>query len=90
MTTEAVAWQDIKSRLDNLPAADWPKVLEFIEFLVFQRDEGRQAQDRVSEKQTPYRVAVKLEGLLKDYPITEEDIAAARKEMWAGFGEIEL
>ncbi len=90
MASDAVTWQEIKSRLDDLPHNDWPKVLEFIEFLAFQHTRDRRPPDRVTEQKTAYRITVKLGGLLKDYPIDEEEIAAARKEMWAGFGEMEL
>lgn len=89
MTSDAATWQAIESRLAELPPDDLSKVLDFLDFLAFKREQD-QVQQKVSEPQTPYRVAVKLEGLWADYEISDEEIAAARKEMWAGFGEIEL
>ncbi len=85
----AITWQEIESRLDELPQEDWPTLLDFLDFLLFRRKKA-QMPPHPAESPTPYRVRVKLGGLLKDYPISDEDIAEARREMWAGFGEIDL
>jgi hypothetical protein len=90
MTLAGTTWQEIESRLAELPPEDLPEVLEFIDFLAFKREKRQEAQDQIAEQQTPYRVTVKLGGLWADYPISDEEIAATRKEMWAGFGEIDL
>lgn len=90
MTSASTKYQDVKSKVDQLPPDDLVKVLEYIEFLIYKHQESDQPEHGVAEQETPYRVVVKLEGLLKDYPITDEDIAEARKEMWKGFGEIDL
>jgi len=84
-----VTYQDVKSKVDELPPDDLTKVLEYIEFLMY-KHESPEPKKRVADQQTPYHVAVKLEGLWEDYNVSDEDIAAARKEMWAGFGEIDL
>lgn len=90
MSSFTATWQEIETRLAELPADDLPRVLEFLDFLDFKRSKTEPAEEPEREQETPYRVVVKLGGLLKDYPISDEEIAAARKEMWAGFGEIEL
>jgi len=83
-------YQDVKAKVDKLPPDDLGKVLEYIEFLTFKRQQAEPSEKRVVEPETPYRVVVKLEGLWEGHDISDEDIAAARKEMWAGFGEIDL
>ena len=85
-----VTYQDVKSKVDELPPDDLSKVLEYIEFLMYKHQETEVPEQRVAEQQTPYRVVAKLGGILKDYPISEQDIAEARKEMSKGFGEIDL
>ena len=84
----AITWQEIETRLNELPQEDWPTLLDFLDFLRFRRTKSR-TPPRLAEPRTPYRVAVKLEGLWSDYPISDEEIADARREMWAGFGELE-
>lgn len=81
MTSGAATWKEIESRLTDLPPDDLAKVLEYLDFLAFKREHRQEEGERLAEQQTPYRVVAKLGGLLKDYPITDEDIAAARKEM---------
>ena len=89
MTLAGPTWQEIETRLAELPPEDLPKVLEYIQFLTFRREQDPHVQKRIAEGQPPYRIVANLEGLLKDYPISDDDIAAARKEMWTGFGEFE-
>ncbi|MGD8625981.1 MAG: hypothetical protein PVJ34_15700 [Anaerolineae bacterium] len=89
MALAGSTWQEIENRLAELPPEDLPKVLEYIQFLTFQREQDPLAHKHIAEEQTPYRVVANLEGLLKDYPIADEDVATARKEMWAGFGTFE-
>jgi len=89
MTSGAATWKEIESRLTDLPPDDLAKVLEYLDFLAFKREHVQEEGERLAEQQTPYRVVAKLGGLLKNYPITDEDIAAARKEMWSGFGEFD-
>jgi len=85
-----VTYQDVKSKVDELPPADLTKVMEYIEFLMYKHQESIESEKSVAEQRTPYRVVTKLGGILKDYRITEQDIAEARKEMSKGFGEIDL
>ena len=84
----AITWQEIESRLDELPQEDWPTLVDFLDFLLFRRKKA-QTPPHLAESRPPYRVRVKLGGLWEGQPISDEDIAAARQEMWAGFGEFE-
>jgi hypothetical protein len=64
--------------LDDLPADTLPELRQFIEFLHFK------AQSR------PKKLA-RLGGLWKDLPpITDQDIAQVRQELWGSFGERDL
>lgn len=90
MDTLAATREEIVSRLDELSPDDLPKILEYVEFLVFKREKSEQDEKLLAEQKTPYKVVVKLGGLWAGHEITDEEIAAARKEMWAGFGDIEL
>jgi hypothetical protein len=78
MATEMVTKDDVIRALDELPAESLVEVRRFVDFMRFK------AQSRP-------RKLVKLGGLWKDWPpITDEDIAQARREMWGSFGEREL
>jgi hypothetical protein len=79
MTSAATTWQEIESRLAELAPDELPEVIDFLDYLAFRREKAQQADDRLAESQTPYRVVVKLQGLLKDYPITDSEVEAARK-----------
>ncbi len=69
---------EIIDELDELPPESLPELQAFIEFLRFK-----------SEKEP--KKLIRLGGLWKDLPpVTEEDIAEARREMWGQFGEREL
>jgi hypothetical protein len=77
MSTQVVTKDEILRSLDELPAEKLVDVQQFIEFL------------RSKAQRRPRKLA-KLGGLWKDLPpITEEDIAQARHEMWGNFGERE-
>lgn len=90
MTSASTQHQDLESRLGELQPDDLTKVLEYIDFLAFKRRQSELSGKTVAEHETPYRVAVKLEGLWEDHDINDADISTARKEMWAGFGEMDL
>ena len=78
MATEMVTKEDVIRSLDGLPAESLAEVHRFVEFVRFE------AQNRP-------RKLIKLGGLWKDWPpITDDDIAQARQEMWGKFGEREL
>lgn len=73
-----VTKQLIIDELEALPPESFPELQAFIEFLRFK-----------SEKEP--KKLIQLGGLWKDLPpVTEEDIAEARREMWGQFGEREL
>lgn len=65
--------QAILAKVNALPADKQQEVLDFVEFL--------------ATKATPSRARRRVKGLLADFKteITAEDIAEARREMWANF-----
>lgn len=69
--------QKIEKLLDNLPERKLPEVLTFLENL----------NPQPLSSVPPYQVVDKFEGIWQDYPISEEDIAEARREMWRTFGQ---
>jgi len=70
--------EDVVNALDDLPPESVSELIAFIEFLRFK-----------SQKQPPR--LIKLGGLWQDLPpVSENDIAEARREMWGQFGEREL
>jgi hypothetical protein len=78
MPLPAVAKEGIVEALDELSPDKLAEVGEFIEFL------------RFKGKKEPRRL-IQLGGLWQDLPpVTEEDIAEARREMWGRLGEDEV
>ena len=78
MAMHPVTRDEIFEAVSDLPPEQLPELRAFIEFLRFK-----------SEKRP--RNLIQLGGLWKDLPpITEEDIAEARREMWGEFGEREI
>jgi ABC-type Fe3+-citrate transport system substrate-binding protein len=78
MESPAVTKEKVVKALDELPPEQLLEVNRFIEFLHFKSEEE------------PKQV-IRLGGLWKDLtPVTEEDIAEARREMWGRFGERKL
>lgn len=70
--------EDIIDKLDELSPENLAELQAFIEFLRFKSDKE------------PKQV-IKLGGLWKDMPpVTEEEIAEARREIWGNFGEREI
>ena len=66
----SITKEDIIEELDQLPPESLSELQAFIQFLRFK-----------SEKKSPQ--PIRLGGLWKDLPpLTEEDIAQARREMW--------
>ena len=71
----------IITTLDTLPESSLQTLAEFVAFL---REKAEQPPDTVER-------IIKLGGLWAGTPeITDEDIAAARREMWGNLGEREL
>lgn len=76
------AWSPVKNRiiraLDDLPPESLTSVAEFVEFL----------RIKVSAPPRPGLAPrrVKLGGLWKGYGFSEEEIRAARQEVWASLG----
>lgn len=78
MTVHLTKRDDLARSLSNLPVESLDEVSQFVEYLQF-------------KAQHQPREIVRLGGLCKDYePITEEDIAQARREMWGHVGERDL
>lgn len=78
MGTRNVTKEKIVEALNELPQERLSEVSDFIAFLRFKSDrEPRQL--------------IQLGGVWSDYPpVTEEEIAEARAEMWGQFGERKL
>ena len=77
MSTASVTPSALYRKLKKLPPSSLSEVDHFIDFLQF----------KTQREGAPKRV-VRLGGLWKDTPpITEEDIAEARREMWGSLGE---
>jgi hypothetical protein len=70
--------QEIEQLLDALPEDTLTEVLNFLRYLNFKQNQAVAG---------PYQVVDKFEGLWASYSIDEEDIAAARQEMWGNFGQ---
>jgi len=81
MSNPEVLKATITSSLDGLPVTSLETLAQFASFL---REKGRQpsaAKPRI----------VKLRGLWSSTPpITEDDIAEARREMWGNLGNREI
>jgi hypothetical protein len=90
MSSSTAILEEIQARVAEMPAGDLPRLLEYLDSLDFGRRKTETTDEEKREQKTPFRVVVKLGGLWKDHPISDEEIAAARKEMWTGFGEIDL
>ena len=74
MATEVVTKDDVIRALDELPAESLVEARRFVDYVRFK------AHSRP-------RKLIKLGGLWKDWPpITDEDIAQARREMWGSAG----
>lgn len=80
MSTVQVTPEEIFEQIKDLPPESLKELVYFIEFLRFK------LKEREGEEKTPYRIVARLEGILDGYNITDEEIAAARQEMWSKFG----
>jgi len=75
MAAQRITIEDVLQTLEGLSPEGLAAVRQFAEFLRFQ-------------SQPPPRRIVRLGGLWKDLPpITEADIAEARREMWGRFAD---
>ena len=75
MALQPVTKDQIIAAIDDLPPERLPELGEFIEFLRFKSGQ-------------PSKRLIRLGGLWKDLsPITDQDIAEARREMWGRFAE---
>jgi len=78
MTLAMGTKEAVVNALDELSPENVSELISFIEFLRFK-----------SQKQPPR--LIKLGGLWQGLPpVSEDDIAEARREMWGRFGEREL
>jgi hypothetical protein len=79
MSNTAVLKANIMSSLDVLPATSLEALAEFTSFL------------RAKSRQEDKPRVVKLRGLWNQTPpITEGDIAEARREVWGSFGDRDI
>ena len=78
MNAQIVTRQQIIGAIQELPGEALPEIAEFVEFLRFKTQKTHNA---------PSYKPVALGGLWAGVTFTEADIADARREMWAGFGE---
>ncbi len=90
----------LRQAIDKLPENELIELAKFVEFLQFkaQRDEQITDQWELSEDNNiewsvdteeppPFNPVYFPEGILKGPDFSPESIAAARKELWVGFGE---
>jgi len=75
MSAITVTKEAIQRALDELPEESLAEVWKFLDYLRFKAQVARQGQ------------IVGLGGLLEGYSFSEEEIAAARREMWGRLGE---
>lgn len=73
--------QRIAALLDELPAEALKEVERFIHFQQYKLGERAESKPSPRFKPTP------MGGLWKGIDITDEDIAAVRREMWGGIEE---
>jgi hypothetical protein len=78
MTTGDGVKEQVLEALDTLPEEALEEIAVFVDYLQYKL-----------KHRTPYK-PVALGGLWAGVTITEEDIAAVRREMWGDFGEREL
>ena len=69
--------QEIERLLSTLSEDDLSEVLSFLQYLRFKQNQATTGS---------YQVVDKFEGIWADYALSEEDIIAARQEMWGNFG----
>ncbi len=81
--------------IDKLPESTLVELARFIEFLQFKYQPDEQISETwqspgnkiTEEEKPPFNPVYFPKGILKDVDFSPEDIAEARKELWAGFGE---
>lgn len=76
-----ISRSDLHHLIDELPDPVLTEAAHFLEFLRFK------LTHESPPPPTPY-TPITLKGLWKEITITDDDIAAARQEMWQGFGEV--
>jgi len=78
MALQLVDKDELIKSLDSLPPESLVEVRQFVDYLRYRSEQ-------------PSRRIVRLGGLWKDWPpITDEDLAQSRREMWGRFGERDL
>ena len=75
----------IAEQARRLPAESLRDLATYLEFLQFKATGREQTQPL-----THGDLLAKLDGILAGYDFSPEMVAAARREMWRGFGEAEL
>lgn len=65
--------EEIERMLNSLPEESLNEVLKFLEYLNFKRNQP---------ETEPYKIVDTFEGIWQDHPITEEEFANLRQEMW--------
>lgn len=80
--------QELYQAIDRLPDDAMSEVARFIEYLEFRANQDK-GETAVFSPPTPYKPIPLAPKIIADVDFTPEYIAAARKELWANFGEAE-
>ncbi len=89
MTTRVGLKQQVVTIVDTLPKETLTEVAIFLDYLQYKLEYPPTGMGVPLFQQTPYK-PVALGGVWEGVTITDEDIAAVRREMWGDFGEREL
>ena len=83
----AIERHTLYQAIDILPENTLIELARFIEFLQFKSQHDAQVnEDAATKGEPPFNPVYFPEGILQGYEFSPEFIAAARKELWAGFG----
>lgn len=99
--TIAIQRDTLHQAIDKLPESELIELAKFIEFLQFKVQQDAQPSDvwelaedndvdwqPETEEKPLFNPVYFPEGILKGFDFSPEYITGARKELWAGFGEI--
>lgn len=85
MTPESnVLIERIYEQARQLPPESLTDLAKFMEFLTF-----KASSDTTEDRLVDVSQIMKLEGILVGYDVSPEALAETRRELWAGFGELD-
>ena len=85
MTPESnVLIERIYAQARQLPPESLADLANFMEFLTFTA-----SSDTTEDRLVDVSQIMKLEGILVGYDVSPEALAETRRELWAGFGELD-